>query len=166
MLIKFDLIRADSDCFRDLYFLKSQEHDVFWSGYLNKPDEDDFKVWYDCQLKRNDRLIFLARNISNKTELLGYLYINLFEKHIELSHGVNSDKQGLGVGTCIINFATNFCLSTKNNLVVEAWIIEANVPSIRTFEKNGFRFTGRLKKSFQSSFEKEVILKNYKFESE
>jgi len=143
--------------------MKSESNDIYWSGYSKAPVFENFSNWYNAQLLRNDRRIWIVRQICEPYLPVGYLYITYENNVLKLSHGVVSSFRGLGVSLKIINFATNFCLTNYSKCELEAWIVENNLASIKSFLKNNFIETGMLKKKFYESFNSIVILINYRF---
>jgi RimJ/RimL family protein N-acetyltransferase len=156
---------SDAD-FEPLYKLKCEPHDVYWSGYTTSPDKMKFRAWFEEQLKRDDRDIYLVRKALRSGDILGYLYITYppEEQQIGLiSHGVTAGSIGKGIGSSIVNFAVNlFINGFLKAEEIQAWIVETNIASIKTFTKNGFVKTTRSRKEFYRSMDKEVMLENYR----
>jgi RimJ/RimL family protein N-acetyltransferase len=163
LLLCFEEIRPLLIDQENLWKLKSELHDVYWSGYMTAPDPEVFRNWYAEQLKRKDRKILLAKSMRDKTIIVGYLYLTIEQNTVLLSHGVSRAYEGQGVGTKIINFATNFCLNTYKEYTIEAWIVEDNIASIKTFLKNGFVATPKTIVKHYASMGKDVLLKNYSY---
>ncbi len=136
MLLQFDIIKNSESDLQSLYQMKSEGNDIYWSGYTQAPEPAKFTEWYNDQLQRTDRKIWLVRDIMNPEETVGYLYLTFENESVYLSHGVKQTSGGGGVGTHIINFATNICINFHPDLKLESWILETNVASIKTFEKN------------------------------
>lgn len=166
MLLRFDIIENNDTDLRDLFQLKSESNDVYWSGYTSAPDFEKFTHWYKEQLLRTDRKIWLVRQIDKPEITVGYLYLTFEDAIVNLSHGVKQDMGGHGIGSNIINYATNICLSFYPTFAIEAWIVEPNTASIKTFLKNGFVKTTKVKEVHYDSFQKNLTMFNYSFSKE
>jgi GNAT superfamily N-acetyltransferase len=144
-----------------LLFLKSDQQDIYWSGYTSPPIREYFVSWYETQLERNDREIWLVFSLIE--EAVGYLYITLDKKNriITLSHGVASAYNGQGIGSQIIQFAVKRCSIIYPNYILNAWIAQENIASAKTFLKNQFQKNNLQTKIYYKSFGREVILENY-----
>jgi len=142
--------------------LKSNIRDVYWSGYVTPPQRDKFILWFKKQLMRSDRKIWLVRTPASL--VVGYLYITLNSrgKSADLSHGVAITYIGRGIGSQIVEFAISHCHHKYPDLAINAWVLDENIGSAKTFLKNGFNKMETQKKVFYESFGKEVILYNYK----
>lgn len=152
-----------------LLALKSEPQDVFWAGYTTGPDPTQFTHWYNQQLLRSDRKVWLARLIDDTEKIVGYLYITSLiegdEKIALLSHGISEAYSGKGFGTQLVTFGVNYWL---NNLAEEisaisAWILRNNEASIRTFQKNGFRITEKQKLLPEILEGRTPLMINYQF---
>jgi RimJ/RimL family protein N-acetyltransferase len=162
----FDRARNNDDDLRSLLRLKSEPLDVYWSGYVREPDMSKFKMWFEEQMGRLDREIWLVKGASNIKDPLGYLYLTYMqadEKRIgHISHGVAENSAGKGVGTAIVNFAVNLFINGYLKIDgLEAWIVAENVASIKTFEKNRFVKSPNHRKEFYKSMGTEVVLDSY-----
>ena len=162
MLLTYSKIRRKSVDFEVLYKLKSSASDIYWSGYTNKPDRKAFSDWYSIQLDRTDRDIFIAKDILSKSSV-GYLYLTLVNKSIEISHGVSPDYQKQGIGSSIVNFVVNWSSLKYQKYDIVAWVAEENTPSIQTFMNNGFVLTRENKSMTYNALNKKVILNKYKY---
>ncbi|MES2681196.1 MAG: GNAT family N-acetyltransferase [Bacteroidota bacterium] len=161
--MRFDIIRDNEADLERLFEMKSQNSDVYWSGYTTAPDKKKFAEWYNEQLKRSDRKIWLVREMQNSEITVGYLYLTFENQSVYLSHGVKEEYAGKSIGSAIINYATNICLTFYPEYNIESWIIEPNVASVNTFLKNSFRKTELVKETFYASFQKNLVMHNYSF---
>jgi RimJ/RimL family protein N-acetyltransferase len=163
MLLRFDIIEDKESDMNSLYQMKSESNDIYWSGYTKAPDLKKFSVWYKEQLQRTDRKIWLVRQIQKPEEMVGYLYLTFENDVVNISHGVKQNFGGQGIGSQIINFATNICLTFYPAFKIESWIAETNIISVKTFLKNNFQKTVKMKKCYYESFQKEITMFNYSF---
>lgn len=149
--------------FESYYILKCDEENILWTGYREKPDKDNLKKWFLNQLKRNDRIMFIIKDIESNAPI-GYLYLDIAGNNdiIETGHGVNSNYKGMGIGTKIIKFALEY---TRNHLKhineVHGWILEDNIGSIKNVLNNGYYESEDLKKVYIESFGDYKIMKKY-----
>lgn len=163
MLLRFDIIENTESDLQSLFQMKSESNDVYWSGYTSAPNFVKFSIWYKEQLLRTDRKIFLVRQIEKPEIIVGYLYLTFEDCIANLSHGVKQDMGGYGIGSMIINYATNICLSFYPAFNVESWVVEPNTASVKTFLKNGFLKTEKVKEVYYESFQKNLMMFNYSF---
>jgi RimJ/RimL family protein N-acetyltransferase len=168
MEIFFTKARDLENDFSAYFDLKVDDANIVASGYTAPPDREKLRSWYKTQLSRADRLLFLARDVSNQTRVVGYLYIDLMsdpDLHAETGHGVSSKYGGLGIGTKIINFAINYCanMSPRPNCIV-GWIADWNHGSIKNVLKNSYIKTDMTKNVFFEGLQKDVRMDKYIFE--
>lgn len=160
------LEKCTIDNFEEFYFLRCDDENLYWTGYKNKPIKENLKIWYINQLKREDRIIFLAKNKAN-ANTIGYLYLDIVgeNKNIcETGHGVHSKFKGRGIGTEIIRMALEYVNKNLNFISrVDGWILENNKGSIKTVLKNGYFKTDEVKKVFLDSTNKLEILRKYSY---
>ncbi|AOR23417.1 GNAT family N-acetyltransferase [Clostridium taeniosporum] len=156
--------RCDEEDFEDFFILRSDDENIYWTGYDKKPNKNNLKNWYLKQLKRDDRLLFIVRS-DETDEPVGYLYLDIVgDNHniIETGHGVNSKYKGKGLGTEIIKFAIDY---SKNELTfideVDGWILEDNIGSIKNVLKNGYDETDERKKIYVENLNTYKFLKKY-----
>ncbi len=157
-----------SEDFLRIYKLKSLANDIYWSGYINPPDKINFANWFNIQLTRTDRKIWLSFDYCSPEKCLGYCYLTFeSERNCKIgiiSIGVDSRFKGNGIGSAMVNFLVNYtCGDYSSADVLRAWIVNDNYPSINCFLKNGFIKTSRTKELFYESFGKTVMLDCYEF---
>ena len=132
---------AEFSDFNDYYKLKSEPRALFWSGFLNSPDYEIFKDYYEKELGKDERtIIFLY--INNK--IAGYVSILYcaMDKTVETAHGVLDIFSGRGLGKDLIKYAVNYSkleIPDADNII--GWIAETNVGSIRNVLANGYTLT-------------------------
>ena|SRR5579871_3955350 len=164
----FERIKDADEDLNSLYELRSGSADIYWSGYVSRPDPAAFKTWFDEQLPRTDRNIWLVREIGNPAAAVGYLYVTYSmedkKKIAFISHGVAGNSTGKGIGSTIVNFvvnmAVNGCIETDE---LQAWVVRENIASAKTFIRNGFVKSSRQKEEFYKSMDKRVTMDNYFF---
>ena len=52
-------INCESD-FEDLYRIKCDPENIKWGGFTCPPDRNNFKIWYQQNVNRLDRSIYLV----------------------------------------------------------------------------------------------------------
>ncbi|WP_353093823.1 GNAT family N-acetyltransferase [Tissierella praeacuta] len=155
--------KCSEEDFEDFYILRSDKENVYWTGYDEKPDKANLRKWFTMQLKRKDRIMFIAK-YDKLDEPIGYLYLDIVGNNdiIETGHGVNSEYKGKGIGTKIIKFALDY---TKNQLKfineVHGWIFEENIGSIKNVLKNGYYETKETKEVFLEGSNQYKKMKKY-----
>lgn len=155
--------KCEEDDFKQYYTLKCDRENIIWAGHKIKPDKNKFREWFLEQLKRQDRIIFLAKAKEFPRDAIGYLYLDIIgENLLEISYGVNSKYKGKGIGTKIVKFALDYSV---NNLplmdTIIAWVAYNNIGSIKVLEKNKYIKTNKTKKVFFKAFEKELTMRKY-----
>jgi len=159
--------KCKKEDFINYYLLKCDKENIVWTGHKNKPNKNKLRLWFNKQLKRTDRTIFLAKTEEYSNAVLGYLYIDIieqdaYEKIIELAYGVNSKCTKRGIGTNIVKFAIDY---VTNSLLftgtITAWVAYNNISSIKVLLENKFIKTKEIKKEFFEGFKKEVLMEKY-----
>ena len=156
--------KCDREDFEDFYILKCDEENIYWSGHRDKPNKDNLNRWYKEQLSRGDRIFFIIRS-EGIIEPVGYLYLDIAgdgSNIIETGHGVNSIFKGKGIGTQLIKYALEYTQSNLKDIrIIEGWIMEDNIGSIKNVLKNGYKDTGENKWINVQGSQKEKKFKRY-----
>jgi len=159
--------KCKKEDFANYYLLKCDKENIIWTGHKNKPNKNKIKLWFNKQLKRTDRIIFLVKAKEYSNEALGYLYLDIieqdsYEKIVDVGYGVNSKYTKRGIGTNVIKFSIDY---VTNNLpfidTITAWVACNNIGSIKVFLKNKFRKTKEIKKEFFEGLNKEILMEKY-----
>ncbi len=148
------------------YVLRNEPRDLYWSGYTTPHTIESFTAWYQQQLQKTDRTIWLLRSIVDTTQTVGYLYLNTEQEANQtigvLSVGISEQYKGQGLAAQAINFLVNHAKQIGIE-TLQAWIAQENMASAQSFLKNGFQPTTQTKKLYYESFGKELILLQYIF---
>jgi RimJ/RimL family protein N-acetyltransferase len=137
--MKYSFFQAEIKHYDDYYKIRSEEKNLYWTGYSSPPDYENFKEWFKQRLIDTDRFIYLmyARDVC-----LGSLHIDFYDDYAAVGYSVKAAHEGRGIGTNLVKEAVELVKFEKNmrvNLIsIKAWINQSNVSSIKIVEKNGF----------------------------
>jgi len=158
------LKQCDVGDFEDFYVLRCDHENIYWTGYKNEPEKEKLNIWFQNQIKRDDRKLFLAK-INQKEEVCaGYLYIDVLEstESAEISYGVDSKHAGRGIGTKIVALAIDYIIKSIPSVKsIFAWIIDSNTGSIKCVSRNGFVKSGKYKSVYLESMNRSMIMNEY-----
>ena len=122
----------DYDCF---YSIRSEENNLFWTGYDKSPDYSNFKNWYTNRLAERQRDIYL---LWHNNTCLGALNIDTYEDHAFIGYSIKSEAQGKGLASFMVSQVDSLIKSSKPIKEIRAWINFQNIASIKVCEKNGY----------------------------
>jgi len=118
---------AVEEDYDDFFEMKSDYNNIAWGGFLQKPDYEDFKLWFLKQIdSKSKRKIYIVKRENVSVGYFNLEYIDNITS--EISYGVISEFTGLGIGTFIVRSATTI-LDKK----IVAWVADDNIPSIKMF---------------------------------
>ncbi|GAA0076324.1 hypothetical protein UT300005_07020 [Clostridium sp. CTA-5] len=127
--------------FKELYSIKCEKENIYWTNYINKPDEKKFYKWCLDQLKNKNRQIFIARDFKDDIAV-GYGYIDLKKDSTEISYAISSKFMGQGLGNKIVKLLIEYCIKNYKTIKkIEAWILENNIKSKKCILRNGLKET-------------------------
>jgi RimJ/RimL family protein N-acetyltransferase len=123
--------------FDNIYQLRSEENNLYWTGYENPPDYASFREWYAERLLDDKRHIFV---FHDKEVFVGFLNFDLYESYIAIGYNVTHKSQGKGYGTQIVQGAIKEAFKKKSAKLTKiiAWISEKNIASQKVARRNGF----------------------------
>ena len=159
--------KCKKEDFINYYLLKCDKENIIWTGHKNKPNKNKLKLWFNKQLKRADRIIFLLKSKEHSNEAFGYLYIdiveeNSYKKIVEVGYGVNSKYKKKGIGMNIIKFTIDYVTINLPFVdTITAWVAYNDIGSIKVFLKNEFIKTKEIKIYFFEGFNKEILMEKY-----
>jgi hypothetical protein len=138
--LKFKL--ASSELFDNYFSLKCDLTDIYWSGHLSKPDKEELRRWWLNQISSTTRVIILFYFIES---IIGYLYIDTDNKNaFEISYGVKNSHAKRRFGTAMVKFSKIYIANKiQHSFILNAWISDLNLSSIKCVERNMFRKTSR-----------------------
>lgn len=118
-----------------LYRIKSEKHNIYWTGHTSKPDYVTLKKWYEKILLNNKRIIYIILYLSKQ---VGYIYIDILDKEIELSIAISEKYARKGLGTQSVRKILGIIEKNDNHLPITAKIFDCNIASIKLFTKLGW----------------------------
>lgn len=134
--------KAKINNYDDYYKIRSEESNLFWTGYKEAPDYEKFKTWFVERVSDSKRDIYLM--FFNK-ECVGSLHVDFEKKYIAIGYSVMKYYEGKGYGTLLVEEAVKIAkaliLEGEKIDFVKAWINFQNIASIKVIEKCGFHFT-------------------------
>lgn len=161
-----ELKLAKKEDFDEYNKLKSDDSNINWTGWSNKPDYENLKKFYENTINNlktiKDRRIYLAY-VDN--QIVGYIYIDYVDDNtFALSPAISSDYQGKGYGKQIISLGIEegLKLGFKN---MEAYIREDNIVSQKCFEYNGAHKTDIYKNQFIENKNQDIKMIKYLYQS-
>lgn len=152
--------------FDKFYELKADDSNIYWTGWINKPDYDNLKTFYTDIVNNQDNLkkrkIYLA---YDNNEVIGYIYIDYVnDDTFHLSPAIHSKFQGRGYGKELIKLGIQegLRLGYKN---MEAYIREDNLASQKCFMYNNALKTDIYENKYIENLNKEIKMIRYFYES-
>ena len=152
--------------FDEYYKLKSDENNIFWTGWSDKPNYENIKKFFIETINNlktiKDRRIYLA---YEDKKIVGYLYIDYVDDDtFALSPAISSDYQGKGYGKELIGLGIKegLKLGFKN---MEAYVREDNIASQKCFEYNNAHKTDIYKNQYIENKKQEIKMIKYLYQS-
>tara|TARA_R110002050_G_scaffold109799_1_gene221300 strand:- start:16417 stop:16902 length:486 start_codon:yes stop_codon:yes gene_type:complete len=124
--------------FDTYYLIRSEPTNLFWTGYKEPPNYQNFSIWYKERLRDNSRKLFL---LYEGKHCVGSLNIDFYDGYAFIGYSVRENYEGKGFGTFIVKNAITFISERTNINSIKAWINFQNIGSIKVVEKNGFKRT-------------------------
>ena len=157
---------AEIKDFDDYYRLKSDDTNIYWTGWSNKPNYENIKKFFIETINNlktiKDRRIYLAYEDNN---VVGYIYLDYVDKDtFALSPAISCDCQGKGYGKLIIGLGIEegLKLGFKN---MEAYVREDNIASQKCFEYNNAHKTDIYKNQYIENKKQEIKMIKYFYQS-
>ena len=125
---------SDYDAYYDI---RSEEKNLFWTGYDSPPNYTDFKNWFIERIASKSNNLFLAFN--QKKECIGSLNIDNHSEFFLIGYSVKEMYEGMGFATEIVRQAILKVQEISKDLPIRAWVNYLNKGSMRVLEKNGFK---------------------------
>lgn len=137
---------AEEKDFEFFYKLKCEKNNLYWSGFENKPNYNNFLEFFKKTISEDGRKIYII--INDVEDKVGHLYFSknncdVFELAIAVSEKYN--RRGYGKSSYLLALKMGLELGYKR---CECWIREDNEISINLHEIVGFKFTGEKTNQF------------------
>lgn len=126
--------KAVREDFKFFFAVKSEEDNIYWCGYRDKPTRENLQMFWDRNVPGNGtRDIYM---ILEKDHPVGYLYVDhISDKEAELSIGISIAESGKGYGKKAIEEAIALLSAKKVSAI--GYIREDNDKSQRLISKAG-----------------------------
>jgi UDP-2,4-diacetamido-2,4,6-trideoxy-beta-L-altropyranose hydrolase len=120
----------------------SNEPTVRMASFSSAPIPwDCHQFWFNQKLHDSNCHFFIGLDAQDVP--VGQVRIDVVEgQQAQISLSLAPAQRGHGYGKLLIQLAVRQVLHKTSLQVIHAWIKPDNVPSVRTFEKAGFRFLG------------------------
>ena len=133
------LKKAKLENYDDYYKIRSEQKNLFWTGYMNAPIYKDFKLWFQNRIIDPNRQIYL---LFCDDKCVGSLHFDHYKDYIAIGYSIKEESEGKGFATLIVKKAVEFGINekkqNKNITSIRAWINFQNIASIKVIERNGF----------------------------
>ncbi|RHV69953.1 MULTISPECIES: GNAT family N-acetyltransferase [Clostridia] len=158
--------------FEVYYKIRSSKGDVYWNGYLDKPDKEEFRKIYETRMAtspfdkeecRRNYLIQLG-NSEAESVSIGFVQLIKHDSNVEIGYTIVDEYQGLGYGTCALRLGIEIAKKFSDELVVR--IRDDNIPSQKIALKNGFVRTKHYENKKYENMKTEVKLRTYVLKNE
>ena len=121
---------ADSD----LYFEWANDKDVRYFSYQEKPiSYEEHSEWFARQLKNPDCFFYLFESVENNA--VGQVRIEKKNDVTVIGVSVSKQERGKGYATILIKMASDNFLSLHTDQTLNAYIMQRNLISYKSFLK-------------------------------
>lgn len=159
----FVLKEAVPEDYDEYYKIRSEEGNLYWTGYEKPPDYEGFREWYKSRINDPHRHLYL---LYVDDACAGSLNIDYYDDFAAIGYSVLKAYEGRGYATFMVKEAIRLVKEAKKQRgkisLIKAWIIHLNTGSIRVVEKNGFKVTDHKEK--RKWFGREELYLEYAYE--
>lgn len=155
---RFVLRRATFEDAPAIFNLKNSDEVRRTSFSTDKIEWADHLDWLSKKLSDPNCILMV---IEHSGQFAGQVRFDITpeRKQVVISIGLEKNKRGLGLSPFIINKSIKELLQKRNDVkVIKAYIKDGNIPSIKSFERAGFKF---LENKRVKGFKSKVYTKNY-----
>lgn len=146
------MLKLRKATFKDSNFLWELKNDpiVLLNSYIiRKPvEKEEYMRWFKRRLEDEKTELYI---VENNNEAIGDVRLDI-DKEIEISIRLHSSARGKGFAVKIVKLAIKQAEIYSKNIV--AYIVDGNIPSMRTFLQCGF---------IPVSYEKGPVVGRYKY---
>lgn len=140
------LIPTTADDYDAYYKIRCSPADIYWNGYKNKPEKDNFRELFLERLgnarfeEAEDRRLFLIRlECGEKFEDIGFVQLIKRNDGVDIGYSVIEDYQRHGYATRALKLAIELAKCFDHNIYVQ--IRDDNIASQGVAKKCGFYYT-------------------------
>jgi RimJ/RimL family protein N-acetyltransferase len=137
------LVETAEKDYEEYYKIRSSASDIYWNGYLDKPDYKEFKKVFlartcKCDFsKADDRRIYLIQN--DRKINIGFVQLIWRDNSIEIGYSIIDEYQGNGYATQALKAAIPIAKKYFDDVIVR--IRDDNIASQHVAIKCGFSRT-------------------------
>lgn len=158
-----DLVKATLEDYDFYYNLKCEKTNIYWSGFLTRPDYDGFKDWYENNVIKNKISFYFITHNNLKVGAIYYRIID--ENHCNyLGLAVTEKVEGRGIGTLAVSkFLEHIRRTYPKCKIIDVNIRIDNFASQKVHEKLGFRKTGETEDVYLESEGKNIAMEYWRY---
>jgi RimJ/RimL family protein N-acetyltransferase len=136
--MQINIRKAEAKDVYDVFDLSNLHNTRKYSINTDKILWRDHLVWYDEVLKNDSIVLYIITD--DKNLFLGQVRYNIQFKYAEISISLIDEMKGKGLGIDILLKSQEMIKKDKNINSIRAIIKKENKPSIRLFERAGYKF--------------------------
>ncbi len=136
--MQINIRKAEAKDVYDVFDLSNLHNTRKYSINTDKILWRDHLIWYDEVLKNDSIVLYIITD--DKNVFLGQVRYNIQFKHAEISISLIDEMKGKGLGIDILLKSQEMIKKDKNINSIKAIIKKENKPSIRLFERAGYKF--------------------------
>ena len=140
---KISLKEMIEDDYDDYYIIRSSPADIYWNGYVDKPNKEEFKKLFLQRLgnasfeKEEDKRLYLIQlECEDVVYNIGFIQLTKREDGTDIAYTVVEKFQGYGYATEALKLGINQAKEFGDNIYVQ--IRDDNIPSQKVAKKCGF----------------------------
>jgi len=131
------LVPGTSSHYDDFHQIPSEEKNLFWTGYAQAPDYDQFREWYLQRLGDPDRKTYL---LMKEGAAIASLHLDYEEEVAGTGYNVREAYEGQGMATYLLRAGIRIAEGEKRDrrprlTTLKAWVYVENKASARVAEK-------------------------------
>lgn len=136
--MQINIRKAEAKDIHDVFDLSNLHNTRKYSINTKKILWRDHLIWYDKVLKNDSIVLYIITD--DKNVFLGQVRYNIQFKYAEISISLIDEVKGKGLGIDILLKIQEMIKKDKNINSIRAIIKNENKPSIRLFERAGYKF--------------------------
>lgn len=136
--MQINIRKAEAKDIYDVFNLSNLHNTRKYSINTDKILWRDHLIWYDEVLKNDSIVLYIITD--DKNVFLGQVRYNIQFKYAEISISLIDEIKGKGLGIDILLKSQEMIKKDKNINSIRAIIKNENKPSIKLFERAGYKF--------------------------